>query len=114
MGALAAGLSMLIAKLVAALAWIGRLFVAVFVAAWDFVRDAFVWVFDELLGVAAMAIGSIDVSGMSSAGQWWGGLPAEIMNMLGLVGFGEACVIIASAIGIRLVLQLIPFTRLGS
>ena len=105
---------MLLAKFAAAVSWIGRLFVAIFLAGWDFIRDAFVWVFDEVMGVAVAGIGSVDVSGMTSASQWWGGLPAEIMNMLGLVGFGYAMAIIVSAVGIRLVLQLIPFTRLGS
>lgn len=114
MGALANGLSMLIAKLVAAVKWVGELFKAVFVAAWDFIRDAFVWIFDELLKLVVSAMGSLDVSGMSSAGQWWGGLPSEILGMLGLVGFDIAMALIISAIGIRLVLQLIPFTRLGS
>ena len=114
MGALAAGLSMLLAKVVAAVKWIGLLFVAIFVAGWDFVRDAFTWLLDELMHVAVLALGAIDVSAMQSASQWWGGLPAEIMNMLGLLGFGIAMGIIFAAIAIRLVLQLIPFTRLGS
>ena len=114
MGAIANGLSMILAKFAAVVAWIGKLFVAIFVAAWDFITDAFVWVFDSVLGVAVSALGAVDVSGMSSAGQWWGSLPGEVMNMLGLVGFGTAMGIIVAAIGIRLVLQLIPFTRLGS
>lgn len=114
MGAIAQGLTLLIAKLVAAVKWIGLLFVAVFVAGWDFIRDAFTWLLDELMHVAVLALGSIDVSGMQSAGQWWGSLTSEIVNMLGLLGFGTAMAIIVSAVGIRLVLQLIPFTRLGS
>ena len=114
MGAIAQGLTMLLAKIVAALKWIGALFVAVFVAGWDFIRDAATWVFEEALKLAVSAMSAIDVSGMTSAGQWWGGLPAEIMNMLGLVGFPIAMGIIMAAVAIRLVLQLIPFTRLGS
>lgn len=114
MGAIAAGLSMLIAKLAAAVKWIGLLFVAVFTAGWDLLRDVPAWVLDESMQVAVSAVGSIDVSKMQNAGQWWGGMPAEILNMLGLIGFGEAMAIIVAAISIRLVLQLIPFTRLGS
>jgi hypothetical protein len=114
MQALANGLSMILSKLAAAVAWIGKLFVAVFKAAWDLLTDLFVWSFDSVLGLASSALTAIDVSGMTSAGQWWGTMPAEIMNMLGLTGFGIAMGIIVSAIGIRLVLQLIPFTRLGS
>lgn len=114
MGAIANGLTLLIAKLVAAVKWIGLLFVAVFVALWDILRDVFTWVFDQMMESAVAGIGSVDVSKMQSAATWWGGLPSEIMNMLGLLGFGEAMAIIVAAITIRLVLQLIPFTRLGS
>lgn len=114
MQAIASGLSMLIAKLVAAVKWIGLLFVAVFAALWDLLRDVPAWCLDQVLQVAVSAVSSVDVSAMQNAGQWWGGLPAEILNMLGLIGFGEAMGIIAAAILIRLGLQLIPFTRLGS
>ena len=44
----------------------------------------------------------------------WSSMPEEIINILGLLGVGPACGIIVAAIAIRLVLQLIPFTRLGS
>jgi hypothetical protein len=114
MGAIANGLSMILAKVVAALKWLGMLVAACFTAGWDFIRDAATWIFEEALKLAVSAMSAIDVSGMSSAGQWWGSLPAEIMNMLGLVGFPIAMGIIMAAVAIRLVLQLIPFTRLGS
>lgn len=105
---------MLLAKLAAAVKWIGDLFVAVFAALWDLLRDVPAWIFDECLGVVVSAVSAVDVSAMQDAGQWWGGLPSEILNMLGLIGFGYAMGIIASAIAIRITLQLIPFTRLGS
>lgn len=114
MGAIANGLSMLIAKLAAAVKWIGLLFVAVFTALWDILRDVPAWILDELMQLATTAITAIDVSAFSSLGQWWSGLPSEIMNMLGLLGFGEAMGIIVAAILVRMALQLIPFVRLGS
>lgn len=114
MSAIANGLSMILAKIAGFLAWIGKLVVAVFKAGWDFFRDVPTWIFDQAMEVAVSAIGAVDVSQMQSASGWWSGLPSEIMNMLGLIGFGAAMGIIGSAIAIRLVLQLIPFTRLGS
>jgi hypothetical protein len=114
MGAIANGLSLIINKIVGSLAWIGKLFVAVFVAFWDLIRDAFAWVLEELLKLSASAIGAIDVSGLSSLSSAWSGLPAEIWNILSLIGFGYCMGIVGSAIAIRLALQLIPFTRLGS
>ena len=105
--------SALLAKIAAVAKWFGDLFVAVFVALWDWLKDGFSWCFEQVMDVAIAAVSSIDVSGISTAGGW-GALPAEVINILALIGVGEATAIIVAAIGIRLVLQLIPFTRLGS
>jgi phage-related protein len=96
------------------LEWCVDLIKDIFTAAWDFAIDAVCWAFDGLLGIIVSAVNAIDTSGVSGAGSAWGGLPAEVTNVLGLLGIGEAASIIVAAIGIRLVLQLIPFTRLGS
>ena len=60
------------------------------------------------------AISAIDLSGIQPHLSAAGGLPGEILNIMSLLGVGTCVSIIAAAIGIRLVLQLIPFTRLGS
>lgn len=105
---------MLLAKVAAAVAWIGKLFVAVFVAAWDVFRDVLAWCFEQVMEVVVSAVALVDVSAFSSASSFWTGLSSEILNMLGLIGFGQAMGIIGAAIVIRLGLQLIPFVRLGS
>ena len=99
--------------LVDMLKWIGELFKDVFKAGWDMVKDAFAWLVEQILDVVISAISAIDVSGLESV-QGWGELPSEILNVLGLLGIGAASGVIVAAIGIRLVLQLIPFVRLGS
>lgn len=104
---------MLLAKISALLSWFGSLFVAVFVSLWDMVKDAFSWLFDQCLGVAVSAVSAVDVSGLANV-TGWGELPAEIINIMGLLGVGHAVTIITSAITIRFALQLIPFVRLGS
>lgn len=109
-----AAFNILFAKIAAVVAWFGSLFVAVFVAIWDLIADAFSWLFDQCMKVAIAAIQGIDVSALSSNLNSWGSLPADLLNVLGLLGVGTAVSIITAAIGIRLVLQLIPFTRLGS
>ena len=106
--------SMLLAKITAVLAWIGDLFVAVFVALWDLVKDAFAWLFEQVLKVAISAIGAIDTSAINAYAAQVGTLPAELLNILGLLGVGTAISIITAAILIRMGLQLIPFVRLGS
>jgi len=107
-------ISAILGKFVALAQWFGQLMVAVFQAAWDFIRDAFCWPFEQVMDIAVAAISAIDLSGINAYANTWGTLPAELINVLGLLGVGEASVIIVTAIGIRLVLQLIPFTRLGS
>ena len=111
---MAAGFSMLLAKIAAALAWIGSLFVAVFVALWDLLRDALTWPFEQLMTLVQTAVAAIDVSGFSAAAINLGTVPAEMFNLLAILGVGTALGMIVAAIGVRLVLQLIPFTRLGS
>ena len=105
---------MLFAKIASIVEWFGKLFVAVFKAAWDLIRDAVCWPFEQIMDIAVGAVQALPLDGLSNQATAWGNLPAEILNVMGLIGVGTAVSIIASAIGIRLVLQLIPFTRLGS
>ncbi|WPG38742.1 DUF2523 family protein [Variovorax sp. EBFNA2] len=111
---MAAAFTMLFAKLAAIVEWIGKLAVAVFTAAWDFIRDAACWPFEQVMEIVVSAVQAVDLTPVTSSLQSWGTLPGEILNMLGLLGVGQAAAIIVASIGIRLVLQLIPFTRLGS
>jgi hypothetical protein len=111
---MAAAFSMLFAKLVELASWFGKLYVAVFKAAWHLVTDVVCWSLEGLLEVAVSMASKVDTTGIASSIGAWGSLPSEVMNVLGLLGAGEAVGIIVTAIGIRLVLQLIPFTRLGS
>ncbi len=106
--------SMILAKFSAALDWIGRLFIGVFQSLWHLVTDAFCWVFDSALGVAVTAIGTIDVSGISTNLSAFNNIPASVMEVMAACGAGQAFAIIATALGIRFALQLIPFVRLGS
>lgn len=114
MDAIAKGLSLILAKFAAVVKWVGELFVAVFESFWNLLTDGFCWVLEQLMDVVVLALGAIDVSGLQSLGSWWGAVPSDVINILGLIGFGYAMGIIVTAIGIRLSLQLVPFTRLGS
>lgn len=92
----------------------GKVLKAVFMAAWDFLQDAFSWVLDQLLGIAVSAANALDLSALQGHANDWSIMPAEIVNVMQLSGLAVAIPIVVAAIGIRLVLQLIPFTRLGS
>lgn len=94
--------------------WLGDALVAVFKSAWDFLGDGVCWVLDQLLGIAVSAANGLDLSALQSHASDWSIMPPEIVNVMQLSGLAVAIPIIISAIGIRLVLQLIPFVRLGS
>ena len=104
----------LLGKIVAFVTWIGELAKAVFVALWDMAKDAICWPFEQFLNIVIGALGEIDTSALTGNLQGWGSLPSEVLNVLGLLGVGTAITIIGAAITIRLLLQLIPFVRLGS
>lgn len=94
--------------------WFGDLAGDQFKKLWELLTDLVCWALDGILGLIVSAVGALDVSGLDSYTASVGEVPAEIMNVMQMAGLGTASQIIIAAIGIRLVLQLIPFTRLGS
>ena len=100
-------------RLVQIVAWIGNLFLSVFVALWDILKDVFCWLFESLLDLVLLAIQQLDLSGLEGF-NGWGSLPSDMINILQLMGLHQAIGIVLAAGLIRLVLQLIPFVRLGS
>lgn len=105
--------TMLLGKITAVVSWFSLLFVAIFVALWDILRDIFAWIFEQGLTVSSSAIGSLNLSGIN-ANLNYGSIPANVMLVMSCIGLGQALAIIASALVIRFTLQLIPFVRLGS
>lgn len=81
----------------------------------DMLKDFFFFIFDALLGLLVTIL-----SGMSAVfsafdvSHYMTGLPGEVTNIMGLCGLGSCIGMIISALIIRLTLQMIPFTRLGS
>ena len=111
---IAVAFSMLFAKIAAWAKWFLLCFKQVFVDLWEVVVDAWSWPFDQVMQIAVSASGSFDTSALTGSVAGWGALPAELLNILGLLGVGTAVTIIGAAIAIRFGLQLIPFVRLGS
>lgn len=104
----------LFAKIAAVVKWFGDLFVAIFASLWHILTDLGCWLLEQCLGVAFDAVSAIDPGPISGAIGAFDQLPAEMINILMLLGFGEAMGIIGAALLIRMGLQLIPFVRLGS
>lgn len=81
----------------------------------DMLKDVFIWLIDALLSVVLLAIqglGSL-FDGLNVA-QYITALPSSAQWVMAQTGIGTALGMIVTAIIIRLTLQLIPFTRLGS
>lgn len=93
--------------------YVSDLAVNIFKAAWDMLTDLISWIIEQLLDIVVAAVNALDINGLHGFGSGFG-LPEEIINVMALCGVGSAVGIITAAIGVRLVLQLIPFTRLGS
>lgn len=106
--------TMLFRKVAAFAEWIGKLWVAIFQALWDLLKDGVCWVVEQFLDLAVAAAQSLDVSGIQTGLSAWGSIPGNVLEVCAALGLGTAFSVISAAIGIRLVLQLIPFTRLGS
>ena len=114
MGAIIQALAYVLQKFVELAAWIGSLVRAVFVAGWDIMRDGACWVFGETMDIAISALNAFDFSALSSWAGAWAGLPANVIEVMAAIGVTTAFGIVATAIVIRMGLQLIPFVRLGS
>lgn len=80
----------------------------------DLLKDFFFWILDTVMSGASALVGNLFNNPDYSLSQYMTALPSDLTNILGLIGFVECFALIVSAIAIRLVLQLIPFTRLGS
>ncbi|MBA4710475.1 DUF2523 family protein [Aquitalea aquatica] len=115
MGFLGVFFAQILSKFVSMAAIIIALFVAAFAALWLLGTDLGSWLFGQVLDLAIFIMNTIsfDFNAMNVA-QYITILPAETRNMLGVIGAGQAIALIIGAIGVRLLLQVIPFTRLGS
>lgn len=115
MQAIVGALQFILGKIVAGLKWIGDLVVAVFEAAWDLLRDVPAWVFEQVMEVVIAALNAIDLSSVTAlATTTFGAIPAQVLEVAMAVGIGPALGIIGAALVVRMLLQLIPFVRLGS
>lgn len=72
-------------------------------------RDVWIIGFDSLLGAADAIVASVGTGGLALTG-----IPNEYAWMLGVTGMSQALAIVAGAMGVRFLLQTIPFVRWGS
>lgn len=80
----------------------------------DAIKDVFVWLFDMCLSLVVVLLDGLGSSFSFNPAEYIAVLPPELINITGLIGLGEAMTIVIAGIITRLLLQLIPFVRLGS
>ena len=72
-------------------------------------RDVGIESWDSVLGVLDATLGAIGTGGLMLPI-----IPAEYTWMLGATGMSQALTIVAGAMGVRFLLQTVPFVRWGS
>lgn len=93
--------------------YIGALIVNIFTAFFVLLKDVFFGIFESILQLITFLVSGIDFGFITSL-NYIALLPPDLINIMALVGAGEALAIITGAITVRLIMQLIPFVRLGS
>ena len=112
MAALGSFFTSLLGKFAAFAKWFAAVFKQIFVDMWAMITDIGCWFVEGSLGVAASALSAIDTP--FNPQTYYGMIPAEAGQVLGLVGITQGVTIIVSALLVRFVLQTIPFVRWGS
>ena len=114
--AIVKGIQKVVDKIDAVIDWFFELIPRLIEALVLMYKDMFLWCLEQLLSLAKGVLdgmtGFDDI--IAQAATIWTGVPPEVMTVVQAIGLGTALTIITGAIMIRLVLQLIPFVRLGS
>lgn len=81
----------------------------------EIIKDAFLWFFEQILKLVIHALDGLGAlfSALNFT-QYISLIPDSTKNMMALCGIDTCTSMIVTAIIIRIFLQLIPFTRLGS
>lgn len=96
-------------------AWIISVLAVVFLSFFDFGKDFLCWIFENILDLVIYILNGFNFD-FSSFGvsALFGSLPPDLVALMAYIKFPQAVGMIITALGIRVLLQLIPFVRLGS
>lgn len=98
--------------------WSDRLvyhFKAICLTVYVFLKDALLWFFEQTMILAIYVLEGLgDLFSGLNVTQYFDVIPPEVGWVMNQCGLGTATGMIISAAVIRVTLQLIPFTRLGS
>lgn len=81
----------------------------------DMLKDIFLWIVEQVMNAVNMVLPSVfALFAPVDMSQYMTSIPPTVAWVFAAVGVLQCLSIILAAITIRLLLQLIPFTRLGS
>ncbi|MFM2592377.1 DUF2523 family protein [Vibrio harveyi] len=81
----------------------------------DMLKDIFLWIIEQVMNAVNMVLPSVfALFAPVDMSQYMTSIPPTVAWVFAAVGVPQCLSIILAAITIRLLLQLIPFTRLGS
>ncbi|WP_017817623.1 DUF2523 family protein [Vibrio harveyi] len=81
----------------------------------DMLKDIFLWIVEQVMNAVNMVLPSVfALFAPVDMSQYMTSIPPTLAWVFAAVGVPQCLSIILAAITIRLLLQLIPFTRLGS
>ncbi|MBO0210715.1 DUF2523 family protein [Vibrio sp. Vb0877] len=85
------------------------------VSLFNMLKDLFFWAVEQVMGMVNMLLsGVFALFAPVDMSQYMTSIPPTVSWVMAAVGLPQCLSIILAAITVRLMLQLIPFTRLGS
>lgn len=82
---------------------------------WDILTDILLMVVDLFMSVGLYALeGMSEALELVNITNYINDMPSEVLGIVNAIGLGEAIGMIMAAGTVRLLMQLIPFVRLGS
>ncbi|EAS43491.1 VSK receptor [Photobacterium profundum] len=98
-----------------ALNYILELFKKLVTTLYDIFNDLFLFIFDSVMTAILLLLDSLsEMLDFIDFSKYYDALPSDFIDAAAAVGLHEVFTIYLSAHGVKLLLQLIPFVRLGS
>ena len=86
--------------------------VALFVDIFELLKDLVFWIYEQILDVSAWGVSLVE-DGLPTINLtgYWASAPQELIQILAYVHFNQCIDLVVSAIGIRFVMNFIPFIK---
>ncbi len=95
--------------------WLGVQFQSLILTLWDVLSDFLLFILDMFMSLGLVVLnGFASVFELADITQYINGMPPEVHTVFANTGLGTAIGMVMTAGAARILMQLIPFVRLGS